>query len=40
LVGLYNDHGVIPWPPLDELIANLIGLHAGRPAAEITALMS
>ncbi|MGW0193977.1 TetR/AcrR family transcriptional regulator [Nonomuraea sp. NPDC003201] len=40
LVSLYNDHGALPWPPLDELIANLISLHTGRPATEIGALLS
>jgi AcrR family transcriptional regulator len=39
LISLYNDHGNIPWPPLDDLLANLIALHTARPAAEITALL-
>ncbi|MFG2398441.1 TetR/AcrR family transcriptional regulator [Streptomyces lydicus] len=40
LVSLYNDHGALPWPPLDDLIAQVISLHTGRPAAEVTALLS
>ena len=40
LVSLYNDHGNIPWPPLNDLLADLLGLHAGRPAAEIAALLA
>lgn len=40
LISLYNDHGNIPWPPLDGLLAELIGLHAARPAAEIAALLA
>ncbi|MFI0224790.1 TetR/AcrR family transcriptional regulator [Streptomyces lydicus] len=40
LVSLYNDHGALPWPPLDDLIAHVISLHTGRPAAEVTALLS
>ncbi|MGP3938503.1 MULTISPECIES: TetR/AcrR family transcriptional regulator [Streptomyces] len=39
LVSLYNDHGTIPWPPLDGLITDLLSLHTGRPAAEIEALL-
>lgn len=39
LVSLYNDHGNIPWPPLDDLVADLLGLHTGRPAAEIATLL-
>ncbi|MGW5449287.1 TetR/AcrR family transcriptional regulator [Streptomyces asiaticus] len=39
LVSLYNDHGNIPWPPLDDLIADLLSLHTARPAAEIAALL-
>ncbi|MEY9931127.1 AcrR family transcriptional regulator [Catenulispora sp. GP43] len=39
LISVYNDHGDIPWPPLDELIADLLSLHTGRPAAEIAALL-
>ncbi|MFE9428680.1 WHG domain-containing protein [Kitasatospora sp. NPDC006697] len=37
LVVLYNDHGELPWPPLDALIADLLGLHTGEPAAEVAA---
>ena len=40
LVSLYNDHGKTPWPPLNDLLADLLGLHAGRPAAEIAALLA
>ncbi|MEW1858800.1 TetR/AcrR family transcriptional regulator [Streptomyces sp. NPDC088194] len=37
LISLYNDHGTIPWPPLDDLIVDLLALHTGRPAGEIAA---
>ncbi|QEU97460.1 TetR/AcrR family transcriptional regulator [Streptomyces kanamyceticus] len=40
LVSLYNEHGDMPWPPLDALLADLIGLHTGRPAADIAALLA
>lgn len=40
LVTLYNDHGAIPWPPLNDLLADLLGLHTGRPAREIAALLN
>jgi AcrR family transcriptional regulator len=40
LISLYNDHGDLPWPPLDDLLADLIGLHAGRPSKEIATLLS
>ena len=40
LISLYNDHGNLPWPPLDDLLADLLGLHTGRPAPEIAALLS
>lgn len=40
LVSLYNDHGNIPWPPLNDLLADLLSLHAGRPAAEIAGLLT
>lgn len=40
LVSLYNGHGDMPWPPLDDLLADLIGLHTGRPAADISALLA
>ncbi|EYT82166.1 TetR family transcriptional regulator [Streptomyces sp. Tu 6176] len=39
LISLYNDHGDMPWPPLDDLLADLISLHTARPAAEIAALL-
>ncbi len=39
LISLYNDHGNLPWPPLDELLVELITLHSGRPAAEIAPLL-
>ncbi|MBO2458283.1 TetR/AcrR family transcriptional regulator [Actinomadura violacea] len=35
LITLYNDHGNVPWPSVDGLLAELIGLHAARPAIEI-----
>ncbi|MFD5465001.1 WHG domain-containing protein [Kitasatospora sp. NPDC127059] len=40
LVVLYNDHGELPWPPLDALIADVLGLHAGRPAEEVAARLA
>lgn len=40
LVALYNGHGAIPWPPLDNLIADTLSLHTGQPAAEIAVLVS
>ncbi|MFJ8806383.1 TetR/AcrR family transcriptional regulator [Streptomyces sp. NPDC102490] len=39
LVSLYNDHGNMPWPPLDDLITDLLSLHTARPAAEIAPLL-
>lgn len=40
LISLYNDHGDLPWPPLDNLIEQTIGLHVGRPAAEVAPLLA
>ncbi|MBY8880681.1 TetR/AcrR family transcriptional regulator [Streptomyces sp. PLK6-54] len=40
LISLYNDHGDLPWPPLDDLLADLIGLHTARSAQEIADLLS
>lgn len=40
LISLYNDHGDLPWPPLDDLLADLIGLHTARPAAELAPLLA
>ncbi|MEU5088896.1 TetR/AcrR family transcriptional regulator [Streptomyces sp. NPDC021356] len=40
LISLYNDHGDIPWPPLDDLLADLLGLHTARPVAEVAALLA
>ncbi|GAA2120539.1 TetR/AcrR family transcriptional regulator [Actinomadura napierensis] len=40
LITLYNDHGNIPWPSLDGLLAELIGLHTARPTTEIAALLA
>ncbi|MFJ2771391.1 TetR/AcrR family transcriptional regulator [Streptomyces sp. NPDC087300] len=40
LVSLYNAHGTMSWPPLDDLLTDLIGLHTGRPAADIAALLA
>ncbi|MFI1753325.1 TetR/AcrR family transcriptional regulator [Streptomyces sp. NPDC020571] len=39
LVSLYNDHGNLPWPPLDDLLTDLISLHTARPAADIAPLL-
>ncbi|WP_327066416.1 WHG domain-containing protein [Kitasatospora sp. NBC_01250] len=40
LVSLYNSHGTMPWPALDELLARLLGLHTGCPAATIHDLIA
>ncbi len=40
LVVLHNDHGELPWPPLDALLADLLGLHAGRSAEEFAARLA
>lgn len=40
LVALYNSHGNLPWPALDDLLARLLALHTGRATAEITSLMA
>lgn len=39
LVSLYNDHGTMPWPPLNDLITDVVSLHTGRPEAEIASLL-
>lgn len=39
LVSLYNDHGTMPWPPLNDLITDVVCLHTGRPAAETASLL-
>ncbi|MEU9153205.1 TetR/AcrR family transcriptional regulator [Streptomyces sp. NPDC048417] len=39
LVSLYNDHGDIPWPPLNDLLGDLISLHTARPVADIAPLL-
>ncbi|MBR7832903.1 TetR/AcrR family transcriptional regulator [Actinospica durhamensis] len=39
LVSLYNDHGNLPWPPLDDLLADLLALHTARPTPDIAALL-
>lgn len=39
LVSVYNDHGDIPWPPLNDLLADLLSLHTARPVGEIAALL-
>ncbi|MFB7493107.1 TetR/AcrR family transcriptional regulator [Streptomyces sp. NPDC056161] len=40
LVSLYNSHGNLPWPALDDLLAQLLSLHTGRPATRIEDLMA
>jgi AcrR family transcriptional regulator len=40
LVSLYNSHGDMPWPTLDELLAQLLGLHTGCPATTIDDLIA
>ncbi|MEY9854813.1 AcrR family transcriptional regulator [Catenulispora sp. GAS73] len=40
LVSLYNDHGNIPWPALDDLLANLLSLHTSRPIEQIAPLLA
>ncbi|AQT83196.1 TetR family transcriptional regulator [Mycolicibacterium litorale] len=39
LVSLYNDHGDLPWPPLNVLTAELLGRHTGEPPAVIITLL-
>jgi AcrR family transcriptional regulator len=39
LVSLYNSHGNLPWPALDDLLAHLLALHADRAVTEIKNLM-
>lgn len=39
LVSLYNDHGTMPWPPLDDLITDVVALHTGRPATAVAPLV-
>ncbi|GAA0898532.1 MULTISPECIES: TetR/AcrR family transcriptional regulator [Streptomyces violaceusniger group] len=40
LISLYNDHGDLPWPPLDDLLADLIALHTARSAKEIADVLA
>ena len=40
LVSLYNSHGNLPWPALDDLLAQLLSLHTGCTATEIEDLMA
>ncbi|WP_194899692.1 TetR/AcrR family transcriptional regulator [Catenulispora pinisilvae] len=40
LVSLYNSHGNVPWPALDDLLAQLLGLHTGRTKSEIEDVMA
>lgn len=40
LVSLYNSHGNLPWPRLDDLLARLLALHTGTQLAEIEALIA
>jgi AcrR family transcriptional regulator len=40
LVSLYNSHGDLPWPTLDELLAQLLSLHTGSSAATINGLIA
>lgn len=35
LISLYNAHGDLPWPPLPDLLADLITLHTGRHDTEV-----
>ncbi|WP_084485655.1 TetR/AcrR family transcriptional regulator [Humibacter albus] len=39
VVSLYNEHGAIRWPPLDDLIIDVLRLHTGRSAAELGAAL-
>lgn len=39
LVSLYNDHGDLAWPPLEDLLADTLSLHTGHQAADIAALL-
>lgn len=40
LVSLYNSHGNLPWPALDDLLAQLLSLHTGCTTSEIEDLMA
>lgn len=40
LVSLYNSHGNLPWPALDNLLTQLLSLHTGTPAARIAELIA
>jgi AcrR family transcriptional regulator len=40
LVSLYNSHGSLPWPQLDDLLARLLALHTGSPLADIEDLIT
>lgn len=40
LVSLYNSHGDLPWPALDDLLARLLSLHTGSPALGIKELIA
>jgi len=40
LVSLYNSHGNLPWPPLDDLLAQLLSLHTGCTKAEVEDVMA
>jgi AcrR family transcriptional regulator len=40
LVSLYNSHGSLPWPALDDLLAQLLSLHTGCTKTKIEALMA
>lgn len=40
LVSLYNSHGNLPWPALDDLLAQLLSLHTGRTTTKIEDLIA
>jgi AcrR family transcriptional regulator len=40
LVSLYNEHGQIDWPPLNDLIISVLHLHTGRAVVEIEAALT
>lgn len=39
LVALYNAHGAIDWPPLDDLTAKVLGKHASQPAPVVAKIL-
>lgn len=40
LVSLYNSHGNLPWPAIDDLLTQLLSLHTGCTTTKINDLMA